>query len=240
MTTKEYNQLCVIENNEVFTTTVIIAEGVGLEHRTVIRLLQKHSSTETLSGFKIHKVTSGGRPLEYAKLTELQATFLITLMRNSEKVIAFKEKLTTEFFRQRQIISQLIAQQKNPDWQNVRKDGKAVYHQKTNVIKQFVDYATSQGSQNAKNYYAGLAKMENSALFFLEQKYKNVREILTIRQLMQVATADQIVEKALLEGMEKGLHYKECYSFAKERVVAFAEIIGKSPVQGLVESKKLK
>lgn len=233
-------KICSIENNEVFTDTLVIAEGVGIEHRAVMQLLKTHSTTDTLSTFQMLKVTRGGRPLEYAKLTEIQATFLITLMRNSEKVIAFKEKLTTEFFRQRQIISQLVAQQKNPDWQNIRKDGKAVYHQKTNVIKQFVDYATEQGSQNAKNYYAGLAKMENSSLFFLEQKYKNVREILTIRQLMQVATADQIVEKALLDGMEQGLSYKDCYRLAKDRVTAFAEIIGKSPVQGLIEEHKKK
>jgi phage regulator Rha-like protein len=227
--------ICTNNGKEVFTTTLVIAEGVGNQHYTVMNLIKSHSGTETLSSFEKRKVSRGGRPVEYAVLTEVQATFLITLMRNSEKVVEFKEKLTREFFRQRQLISELVRQQSDPNWQNVRKDGKAVYMQKTDVIKKFVDYATEQGSKNSRMYYANLAKMENNALFFLEQKYKNVREILTIKQLMQVATADDVIEKALKEGMDKQLNYKECYKLAKDRIIAFAEIIGKSPVQGLLK-----
>lgn len=230
-------EICTNNGKEVFTTTLVIAEGVGNQHHTVMNLIKSHSNTETLSTFEKRKVSRGGRPIEYAVLTEVQATFLITLMRNSEKVVEFKEKLTKEFFKQRQLISGLVRQHNDPNWQNVRKDGKAVYQQKTEVIKEFVEYATSQGSKNAQLYYANLAKMENKALFFLEQKYTNVREILTIKQLMQVSTADDVIEKALKEGMDKELHYKECYSLAKERVVAFAEIIGKSPVQSLIKGE---
>ncbi len=222
----------IILNNgkDLFTTTLVIATGCKIEHRAVMTLLKKHSSTEILSTFQMRKVSRGGRPVEYAELTELQTTFLITLMRNSVVVVKFKEKLTKEFFRQRQIISNLIQQRDNPNWQNVRRDGKAVYIQKTDIIKEFVEYATNQGSKSAKRYYANLAKMENASLFFIEQKFKNLREVLTIKQLMQVSTADDVIDKALREGMDKEMPYKECYQLAKSRIIAFAEIIGKSPV----------
>lgn len=229
--------ICTNNGKDVFTTTLILSEGVGIEHRAVMKLIKTHSKTETLSTFEMSKVSRGGRPVEYAILSELQATFLITLMRNSVKVIEFKEKITTEFFRQRKIIARLISQRQNEEWKSIRKDGKEVYMQKTDVIKKFVDYATERGSKNANRYYANFAKMENSALFFLEQKYKNVREILTIRQLMQVATADVVIEKALMDGMKQEIEYKECYKLAKERIIAFADIIGKSPVQNLIENK---
>jgi hypothetical protein len=225
--------LVFTDGKKAYTTTLIIAEGCEIEHRSVMRLLQRHSNTETLSGFEIHKVSRGGRPVEYATLDEKQTTFLITLMRNSDVVVAFKERLTNAFFEQRRIISNLIQQSGNPDWQNVRKDGKIVYKQKTEVIKLFVEYATNQGSRNARMYYANLSKMENSALFFIEQKYKNLRDVLTIKQLMQISTADDVIEKALMEGMAKGLHYRDCYKLAKERIEAFASIIGKSPVLAL-------
>ena len=225
----------LVENDgkKVFTTSLIIANGVGIEHRAVIKLLKTHSTTATLSTFEMLKLSRGGRPVEYAKLNELQTTFLITLMRNSEKVVEFKEKLTVEFYRQREIIAKLIAQQQNPDWQNVRADGKFIYRQKTDVIKRFVEYAEDQGSTSSGRYYTALAKMENKALFLIDMKYKNLREIMTIKQLMQVSTADDVVEKALEDGMKDGLDYHDIYKLAKSRVVAFAEIIGKSPVQNL-------
>lgn len=227
------HNLVTTDGNKIFTTTLVISEGVGIKHKNIIELLRKHSNTKTLSTFKTEKVSTKGRALEYAELTELQATFLITLMRNSEKVILFKEKLTIEFFRQRQVISNLIQQRSDPNWQNVRIDGKAVYQQKTEVIKQFVDYATQQGSTSARKYYMVIGTMENKALFFFEQKYKNLRQVLTIKQLMQVSTADDVIEKAIKEGMEKKMAYKDIFQLAKSRIIAYADIIGRSPILGL-------
>ena len=225
--------LCEIKGNEVFTTSLKIAEGTGVEHRAIMQLLKTHSGRKTLSTFEMSKVSRGGRPVEFAMLNEIQTTFLITLMRNSDIVVEFKEKLTQEFFRQRETIAQLVRQQKDPNWQNVRSDGKHVYLQKTDIIKQFVNYAKAQGSTSAERYYSNLATMENKALFFIESKYKNMREIMTIKQLMQIATADQVVEKAIQEGMDQELHYKDIYQLAKERVIAFANIIGKSHLHDL-------
>jgi len=227
--------IVILNGNSVYTTTLIIAEGVGNDHRNVMRLLKRYSSTKILSTFETAKVSNGGRPVEYAILNETQATFLVTLMNNSEIVVLFKEALTNAFVRQREIISGLIQQRKDPDWQNIRKDGKTVYIQKTDIIKRFVDYATSQGSKSAKMYYMNFAKMENSALFFFEQKYNNLREIMTIKQLMQVATADSVIEKAIQDGMESEMYYKDIYKQAKERIISFAEIIGRSPILALGE-----
>ncbi|GAG26946.1 unnamed protein product, partial [marine sediment metagenome] len=104
------------------------------------------------------------------------------------------------------------------------------YKQKTDIIKMFVDYATNQGSKSATMYYSNLARMENKALFFIEQKYKNLRDILTIKQLMQACTADDVIEKALIDGMNDGLPYADIFQLAKSRIAAFAQIIGKSQV----------
>jgi len=227
------NDIVLTDGKKVFTNTLIVADGVGLEHRAVMTLLKTHSNTETLSTYQMLKVSRGGRPVKYAELSELQVTFLITLMRNSKKVVEFKEKLTKEFYNQRNIIAELIAQQKDPNWQMVRSDGKLVYKQKTTVIKQFVDYATKQGSKSAKRYYSNLAKMENKALFFVEQRYTNLREIMTIKQLMQVSTADDVIERALIDGMNSAMDYHEIYKLAKHRIICFAEIIGQSPVHNL-------
>lgn len=221
------------EKKEIVTDTLIIAKGIGNHHKNVMELLNNYSHTKTLSTFKTEKVSNGGRPVEYAILNEKQATFLITLMRNNDTVVEFKEKLSNAFIQQREVIQQLIQQQKDPNWMNVRKDGKHIYFQKTDIIKNFVEYAISQGSKSAKLYYINFAKMENKALFVFEQKYPNLREVLTIRQLMQVSIADDIIEKAVKEGMEQEMFYKDIFKLAKERIVKYVEIIGQSPILGL-------
>ena len=227
------NDLVRIEKNKAVTDTLIISKGINNRHENVMRLLKAYSHTETLSGFETRKVSNGGRPVEFAILSEVQTIFLITLMRNSDVVVEFKEKLSNAFIQQREIIQKLIAQQKDPNWMNVRKDGKHIYFQKTDIIKNFVEYAISQGSKSAKLYYVNFAKMENKALFVFEQKYPNLREVLTIRQLMQVSIADDIIEKAVKEGMEQGMFYKDIFKLAKERIVKYVEIIGQSPILGL-------
>lgn len=233
------NDLVVIKNDVPVISTFDLFERMGYsEHRNLKETIDKH--IESFKEFGVMRFETvkpigkkGGRPVKAYLLSEEQFTFLAMMMRNTDEVVKLKVRVAKEFIRMRQTLANLIAQRQDPNWQNVRCDGKAVYLQKTDVIKQFVDYATAQGSTSANMYYMSLAKMENNALFFIEAKYKNLREIMTIKQLMQVATADDVIEKAIKEGMEQNLHYKEIYKLAKKRVVAFANIIGKSYVHDL-------
>ncbi|MGL5051569.1 MAG: hypothetical protein ACRC6E_13225, partial [Fusobacteriaceae bacterium] len=68
------------------------------------------------------------------------------------------------------------------------------------------------------------------ALFIILEKYPNVRNIMSIQQLMTIGTADQIVEKALMEGMELEMNYKDIYKMAKERVEKLSELMPKTTV----------
>lgn len=233
------NDLVVIKNDVPVVSTFELFERMGYrEHRMLKKVINDNIEAFNEYGFvqlEVTKPTSknGGRPTESYLLNEDQFVLLILLAKNSKESVELKIRVSREFKRMKQTIANLIAQRQDPSWQNVRSDGKAVYLQKTDVIKDFVEYATNQGSKSASMYYTNLAKMENNALFFIEAKYKNLREIMTIKQLMQVATADDVIEKAIKEGMEKNLHYKDIYKLAKERVIAFANIIGKSYVHDL-------
>lgn len=228
--------LVELKNNKPMVSTFNLFEKMGYkEHRTLKRVIADNKSAFDDVGFPhivVQKPTSaiGGRPTESYLLDEDQFILLVLLAKNTPESVALKVRVAREFRRLRKQVATLAIRRESEEWQNTRKDGKAVYMQKTDIIKKFVDYATEQGSKSAAMYYANLAKMENKALFLIDQKYPNLREILTIRQLMQVATADQAIEKALLEGMDQGLNYKDIYKLAKERVTAFAAIIGQSQV----------
>jgi len=223
------------QGKEARVGTWDIWRGFGYsEHRAFKKVIwankELFESKGKLITSSVLDVNKKGRPDESYLLNERQFFLLVMLAKNTPESILLKDRIENEFDRMRRQLAKLTSQRQTIDWQTARQDGKAIYHQKTDVLKLFVDYATAQGSKSAGMYYQSIAKMENAALFMLEQKFKNVREFLNVRQLQQVAIADQIVEKALQDGMDQQLDYHDIYSLAKDRVIQFSNIIGKSLV----------
>ena len=234
------NDLIKIINDVPVISTVEIAKGFEVEHFAVLRLVKKYESEfQGIRTFDFKSQKSGGRPTMFCLLDEEQTTFLVTLMRNSDIVIGFKLKLTREFYRMKKLLSDLASQQQNSQWLDQRKAGIPVRRIETDTIQSFVKYATRQGSKNAEMYYANISKMQNKALFFIEQKFKNIRDILNLEQLSTVVSADKIVTKAIDDGMIMRLPYKEIYQLAKDRIEMFAEIHGKTLIPNLSGQKQL-
>ena len=208
------------------TTSEIVAKGVNKTHKSVIWLIRKHKDDlESFGTLDVAHRKSAGRPLEFAYLNESQVYFLLTLMQNSEVVTKFKKQLIKEFMRMRKVLINLQVTRNNEEWKQNRINGKAMRKETTDIIQEFVKYATKQGSNNAVRYYSNISKMENKALFILEQKYPNVREMLNNRQLSTIKTADNIVIEALQDGMNDKMNYKDIYILAKERVQKLSELI---------------
>ena len=234
------NDLVELDNLVPLVRSRVLANGCNIEHEACVLLIRKYCDDLNdvgLSDFKSESYKTGGRSGTEYLLDEQQATFLITLMRNSKTVVEFKKVLTKEFFRLRSAIRLMSDQLNNPERTKIRDDGKAPYRQKTDVIEEFVNYATSQGSKSAKKYYMGFAKMENRSLFEYSQKFKNLRDVLNISQLFTVATADRIIEKSISEGMEANMHYKDIFKMAKADVIKLAELIGVSPILQLTQTR---
>ena len=224
------NIVSFYHDKEPRVKTSLIWEKFGYkEHRTLKRVILNNKELFESKG-KIITASSDaenkpGRPDESYLLNERQFILLVMLSKNMPATVEFKDRIEKEFFRMREKLASLTA-----DKSQARIDGKEIYKQKTNVIKDFVEYATSQGSKNAKNYYSNLANMENKALFLLTQKFPNVRDLLDINQLMQVAVADQIIEKTLKKGMDDEMDYHDIYSLAKDKVIEFSNVVGKSQI----------
>lgn len=99
--------LVIKHGDELATTSEIVASNTGNDHASVIKLVRSYKDKiEQFGslGFEIQVGRSdgrGGQSREVAILNEQQATFLLTLMRNSEIVVRFKVKLVKEFYRMR-------------------------------------------------------------------------------------------------------------------------------------------
>ena len=223
-------ELVKVVDSVPLVSTLNMWEHLNVEHRALMDLIRKYElEFQEIRTFHFLKGKSmGGRPSEFCMLDEEQATYLITLMKNSEVVRKFKRLLVRDFYRMRRMLSDLASQHQNAEWLETRNTGKQKRRVETDTIQRFIAYAVSQGSKNAERYYANVSKMQNKALFVIEQKFKNIREILNLQQLSIVICADEIVVKALEDGMEQKLHYKDIYQLAKHRIEKFAEIHGKT------------
>ena len=64
-------------------------------------------------------------------------------------------------------MKEAVLNQSNQSWLSARKGGKNLRAKEMDVVKDFVDYATKQGSKSAFRYYGNVTKMTNKALELL-------------------------------------------------------------------------
>ncbi len=230
------NDLVVVKSGEPVTDSLKVAKGLGIQHRAVVQLIRKYEDRFMESGngtLTFEMVKSAGRPTPVAYLNEENAIFLITLIRNSELSVEFKHRLSKSFMKMKRALIEIYANRKNAEWIEQRKAGVVQRKEQTDIIKQFVEYATENGSQSAFRYYGNITTMQNKALFFLTQKFPNLRDAMDSAQLTTIGAADQIILKSLRDGMAEGMEYKEIYKKAKNAVLNFADLVGKSPIPKL-------
>lgn len=97
-----FNQSLVQEiQGELLVSSLVIAENVDYEHRSVIQLINSYKNLFDITR-PLHLKCIGTNGTSSYKtwyeLNEEQTTFLFTLMKNSEKIVSFKFNLTRAFY----------------------------------------------------------------------------------------------------------------------------------------------
>ncbi len=210
----------------------LISQGLDREHKLVRDLIEKYREDfEDFASLKKRKLRStGGRAANEYMLDEDQFMFLGTLLRNSKKVVAFKKAIIQQFKKCRLENESLRQHKQQPRYQVTRVAGKIVRRQTTDTMQDFIKYAESQGSKNANMYYSNITRMLNTLLFVVEGKHKNVRNLMSIHQLMTVSSAEQIIDRGLKDGMSRKKFYKDIYKDIKKKVSMFADLHGRSEI----------
>lgn len=87
-------------NDEVRVDSRLIAEQLDIQHKNTIELISKYVDKFNRFGvlpFETCKPNSSGRPERYCLLNEDQTYFLLSLSRNTEKVVDLKVNLVMAF-----------------------------------------------------------------------------------------------------------------------------------------------
>jgi phage regulator Rha-like protein len=211
------NNLVSIKKNDVFTDSLVISRGTGIRHDKLKESIRKYESQIKKFG-KLSTShggeSTGGRRAEVYALNEQQATFLITLLKNTEVVVAFKMELVNEFFQMRQ----MLFQKQTLDWQETRRTGKLTRREETDVISELAEYAKEQGSKNSQRLYMVYSKLANKVAGVSD------REIATITQINNLSLIEHIILHVIRTGMQQSKHYKEIYRDSKLRLEQFSDI----------------
>lgn len=208
----------IVRNSTPVVSSRLIAEKVGIQHRSLARTLQNLEDDLKEYGEIIFSPYKEGKNYHHEYfVNRKQFIYLVAALRGTPQVKELKHRMVKQFIEMEEKLKNQVVPI-DPQWVDVRASGKVTRRNTTDIIKEFVNYATTQGSSSAHMYYTNISKMQNKALFFVTQKYKNLRDMLDIYQLGLLAVADTIVAKAIHEGMESGLHYKDIYKLAKERI----------------------
>ena len=157
------SNIITLHANKPFTTSLAIAEGVGLEHRVVIRLVRKYQKDFEEFG-KVNfqsSLNTQGTATEYALLNEDQATYLITLFRNSAVVRKFKIQLVKAFRKALTELDYLRNRKSEPAWQVKRDETKVGFKWMNYNLK---EQRAAIGKDTTNVHYMNEAKLINGVL----------------------------------------------------------------------------
>lgn len=211
-------ELVEVRQDEVFTNSKVIAEGTRNQHETVTAIIRKYESDITDFGkIEFSDLKSGnpkgGRPERTYYLNEEQATFVITLLRNSKVVVAFKKELVKQFYAMRRF---LIGKQSKL-WNDTRIANKENRLKETDVIKLLVDYAKEQGSTHSDKLYIAYAKLAKTVI-------GGQRDNMTASEINNLTLVESIILQTIKIDMSMGMHYKDIYKDCKDRIDQFMNI----------------
>ncbi len=176
-------QLVEIKKLDLVTNTAAIAEGVGRDHDTIIKLVDRNKSDLEEFGEVGFEIQAGynNSKVRVALLNEQQTTLLITYMRNNEVVRAFKKRLVSEFFTMRSALAK-----KKMD----RNSARLEYKPMTDAIKHERE---AQGKHIAPHHFSNEADLINRlALGMTSAKFRVHHEIGKKEPIRDYLTPEQI------------------------------------------------
>lgn len=209
--------LVLLNGDSPYTTSEIVAECAGVKRHAVKSLIEKHRTDFEDFGkvaFQMQPLPGSktGQKITVYHLNEQQATLLMTYLKNTEQVRAFKKELVRQFYAMRDF----IRERQSPIWQDTRALGKEIRRMETDAIKALVDYATAQGSQHAARYYQSISSLANRTAGIVERDKAHTVE------LSALLMVEKIIAQEIRTGIEAGRPYKNIYQSIKERMTALS------------------
>lgn len=223
------NELVFSSKGQVWSDSLIFANIFWIAHIEVMRKIRNLTmEISTVKSMFIETTYINDRNRKYPKFI-LNRDWYMFLVMNIWTIKANEIKL--KFIKAFNDMEKVLLNQQNVSWIETRTLLKEERKEETDKIKDFIEYATKQGSKSAKLYYMNITKMTYKALELLNQnKTTPIREYLELSDMFNLLLAERKVIESLEKWMINNLHYKEIYLLAKDDLVKLFEFLPKKKV----------
>ena len=204
-----------------------VARSFGYKHVDVVRVIKKlNQDIESLRAVsnppKIFEYDNEYRGQNFVAYRMTREYFSLLAMRfKGVKALSWQIKFNSAFYEMERILLQQNKNKDSEEWVTARTQSKQMRLHQTDVIKDFVNYATEQGSVNAKFYYKHITNATYSALNLIQHKKPKLRDTLDLMELSQLMVAETVAKKRLQAYMSQGEHYKAIFSLVKQDLTNF-------------------
>lgn len=228
------SNLVSVERHMITTDSQVIAKVLGLKHAYVMRvvdtLLDDYPDLRVIQNHPkqgqeyIRLEEREYRGTKFTAAVMNRECFSLLFMRfETKQAREMQRKFNAAFYEMERALALEIQHTKDPDWLHARAQSKAIRIGATDVIKDFVAYATDQGSQSAQYYYKHTTMATYRALQLLEAKKPKVRDTLDVLALAHLMAAEGLVQRRMRAYMDEGEHYKVIFEKLKQDLERFAE-----------------
>lgn len=218
--------LVEIVNGEPMTTSYLIGKEFGIAHTEITRKLKNLSMEIPIVRFnEMYKDDSRivrGREFKICNINRDGYMFLVMNI-STKKAHNKKLRFIDAFNEMERRLLSLSENSKDNEWLKVRSQSKQLRLQQTDVIKEFVEYATNKGSKSAKFYYKHVTNATYKALGLIQHKKPKLRDTLDCMELSQLMVAENVAKISIKKHMDNGEDYKDIFLLVKQDLIAYAE-----------------
>ena len=224
-------QLVEVKRNEIYVDSKIVADKFDYKHAYVARIIKNilkdlSKITVTRHHPKALPEFRNYRGTEYTVYLMNREFFTLLVMRmKGEKAFNAQIMFNNAFYAMEDKLTQLSSNKNNPEWLEARIQSKIARLDETDVIKNFIEYATAQGSKSPNHYYKHFTNMGYVALGFITMNRPKLRDTLGFIPLCELVVAERMIKDLLVKYMKLGRHYKDIYQSIKEDLTKFAKAL---------------
>jgi Rha family phage regulatory protein len=227
------NELVEVKKHEAFVDSALVARKFGMKHQEIVRMIERvlddfpdlreiSNLPKTNEKYFTEERAYRGQP--YTAYMMNRSFFSLVAMRfTSKQARQWQRKFNTAFYELENQLMLATNNLQDQQWLEQRSQAKALRKAETDVIKEFVDYATMRGSTQANYYYNLITKATYRALGLIQHGAPKLRDTLDSLQLAWLVTLESIAQASLLKYMRQDLPYKDIYRLVADDLERYAE-----------------
>ena len=213
----------------VYCDSSVVAKKFGFKHAHVIKVCDSLIADiiEIKGNLELPLIIKEDRNYRGADYTAYLMTrdfFSLLCMRfKGKSALEWQMKFNTAFYEMEKALLMADSNQKDVGWSEARSQSKMIRREQTDVIDDFVKYATNQGSKSAKHYFKHITNATYSALQLIQHKNPKLRDTLDVMQLAQLMVAENRAKSSLRRHMNTGADYHAVFKLVKEDLIKLAD-----------------